>query len=324
MGADRFIYNGYKYAWEDKGHDFFVFTEKDNLGQKLEETKPDLFFASFECLKIPQDTDVVKEYKKKDVKIFMGLNPYFDKDPLRLAILKDPDFADIYYGNYNPKGMKNFELIIGKAYHLISLAADKNLYFPTPPEKKYECDIAFVGANLPRKKEIFKRRLLPLTKKYKVKIFGEGWTRQDKYFWYFLTRLGKKLGTDYFYNLRLKKELSLEDERKIYSSAKICLNFHEKLEGGEYISDINERTFKIPASGGFQIVDFIPLIKDHFEIDKEIVMPKSDEEYFEKIDYYLTHEKERKEIQKKGTAKVLRDHTYHNRVEQAISIYNTL
>src|SRR5207248_8747832 len=60
--------------------------------------------------------------------------------------------------------------------------------------------------------------------------------------------------------------------RLYYSSAKICLNFHEREPDGSqphYI--VNQRTFKIPACGGFQMCDEVPAIRKYFS-DSEIVL----------------------------------------------------
>jgi len=62
----------------------------------------------------------------------------------------------------------------------------------------------------------------------------------------------------------------------------------------------------------------------YFEIGKEIVAVKTSEEWFKAIDFYLKNEKERKEIQRRGTDRVLKEHTYHNRVKQLIDLYNSL
>ena len=80
MGADRFIYEGYKHAWEDNGHQFFTFSEGDVLAQKLEELKPDLFFTSFDYLKIPNDINIIKRFRAEGVKMFVGVDTFFDKD----------------------------------------------------------------------------------------------------------------------------------------------------------------------------------------------------------------------------------------------------
>lgn len=54
---------------------------------------------------------------------------------------------------------------------------------------------------------------------------------------------------------------------------------------------------------------------DIFEEDKEIVMFKTPEELVEKVDYYLKHDDERKEIAKRGQQKVLECYTYEKKLK---------
>ncbi|MBM3206751.1 MAG: glycosyltransferase family 1 protein [Candidatus Staskawiczbacteria bacterium] len=86
----------------------------------------------------------------------------------------------------------------------------------------------------------------------------------------------------------------MEDENKLYSSAKISLNLHEQNK----VIGLNGRTFRIPACGGYQICDYVSEIYDFFRPD-EIIMVKTDADFFEAIEYYLLHNEERELIQKK-------------------------
>ena len=54
---------------------------------------------------------------------------------------------------------------------------------------------------------------------------------------------------------------------------------------------------------------------------RRVADPNRPDEWFRKIDYYLTHDDERTRIQAKGTARALREHTYHNRVTTLLGLY---
>lgn len=54
---------------------------------------------------------------------------------------------------------------------------------------------------------------------------------------------------------------------------------------------------------------------DIFEEDKEIVMFKTPEELVEKVDYYLNHDDERREIARRGQQKVLECYTYEKKLK---------
>lgn len=327
MGADRFIYEGYKHAWEDNGHQFFTFSEGDDLAQKLEELRPDLFFTSLtdNYLKTPNDINIIKRFKVMGMKMFVGVDTFFNEDLSRLAILKDPDFADVYYGEKEPELMGGFEEKTGKKYNVLPHAADKLNHFPTEPVKKYQYDIVYLGAKLPMKSRLFTDVLIPLTKnkKYRVGVFGPCWTLKDN-----LLRGAQKIcqkikwqkGVSFFNKLRIT--IPLNEENQLYSSAKICLNFHERKKDGATLNVLNQRTFKIPACGGFEICDYVPALRKYFNEDEVVIASLDSQDWFNKIDYYLNHEKERKAIQEKGTARALKDHTYHNRIKRILELYN--
>ena len=118
-----------------------------------------------------------------------------------------------------------------------------------------------------------------------------------------------------------KPKLKLEDERKIYSASKICINVHEDYQK-EFGGDCNERVYKILLAKGFEITDNVACIKKYFKEEKEIIIAKDKNDWFKKIDYYMQHPEERKRIAEAGYTKVLKEHTYHNRINKIIEIYN--
>ena len=124
---------------------------------------------------------------------------------------------------------------------------------------------------------------------------------------------------------RRRVSLPAERENQLYSSAKISLNFHEREDDGtqpHYI--VNQRTFKIPACGGFQICDYVPAIAKYFD-KTEIVMAKIDaEEWVEKVQYFMRQEDARRDIQERGIKRAQADHMYTNRVELVLKLIRGL
>lgn len=323
IGADHWIYKGWKNAFLDLGHEFFELTANDEVLKKIQEVKPDIFFTAINLWNFPKDKEIFLKARSLGVKFFLSVYLPMGAEPLEL--IRKEDIADIYFGEREPESMVEFEVSTGKKYHLIPNAADKILHFPVKPIDKYSYDIVFLGTRLPKKEWFFQKILIPLTKKYKVGIFGPQWTWGDN----FLRATQKTLRCLKFRYLndiinRFRISVPEEEERLLYSSAKICLNAHEReldLSQPHYI--LNQRTFKIPACGGFEICDWVPALRKYFAED-EVIMAKDLEDWFYKIEYYLTHEEERKKIQKKGTERALRDHTYHNRVQLIMALYHSI
>lgn len=320
VGADRWIYEGWRDAFKDLGIEFFEVTLYDDLSKTIYELKPDIFWtgSNFGIIK---KKDIFKSIRSQGVRIFLMVDWPMKKE--EIEVLKTEQIADVYFGEREPESMIEFEKATGRKYHLIPNAANKFSHFPAEPNSKYDYDVVYLGAKLPLKKWFFDNVLIPLERKYRVGIFGPYWSFGDN-----LGRVGSKLfrrmnikwAADFIDKRRVL--IPPEEENQLYSSTKICLNFHEREPDGSqphYI--INQRAFKIPACGGFQICDHVPALRKYFAED-EVVMAKIDKnDWFEKIDYYLKHEDERKEIQRKGTKRALKDHTYHNRVEQVLGLY---
>ena len=213
--------------------------------------------------------------------------------------------------------MKGFEESTGYKYQTIPLAADKTMHFPEYSEK-FEADISYVGTYLPEKRGFIKERVLPLKKRYDLRLYGQDWMLKDR-----LAGWGQRIGQ--YFNIPLlrqlqKPKLRLEDERKIYASSLISINIHKDYQK-RFGGDCNERTFKIPACGGFEITDGVACIRRYFKEGEEIVIARDKDDWFEKINYYIKNPEKRIPIIEAGQKKVLTEHTYHNRVRQILNIH---
>jgi hypothetical protein len=215
--------------------------------------------------------------------------------------------------------MDGFEEETGYKYYTIPLAADKTL-LNTESINELFLDVVFIGTNLPQKKQYFNEYLLPLRNKYKLGVYGQDWNKSELIIGY-VQRFGQYFNIPYLRSIR-KPRLKIEDELRLYSSSIISINLHEDFQR-KYGGDCNERTFKIPLYGGFEITDDVACIRKYFKEDKEIVIAKDRNDWFDKIDYYIKNPDKRFSIMKAGRKRVLKDHTYHSRVEQIINIYRS-
>lgn len=320
LGADRWIVTGYQDAFVAAGHEFFFLTSSDDLGETLRKTKPDLLMIGTDRVR-PENLELFAQERGRGMKVFLWINSMIVDDAPLLDIIAKHNPIDVYYGETEPEWMEKFTRMTGKPYSIIPNAANTKYHFPTEPVKKYMCEIAYLGANLPLKREAFNRLLLPLREKYAVRIYGPGWTAKDNIM-RLLAKGARGLGLAGLNNAISEARISVprEEENQLYSSAKISLNIHEARSGTmKNHMILNERTFKIPACGGFEICDYVPPLRKYFAED-EVIMPKDDGEWMQKIGYYMTHEEERRRIQEKGTARALKDHTYKKRVEQILKL----
>ena len=189
---------------------------------------------------------------------------------------------------------------LGVAALYLPLAALPSLHGPMElsalDQRRYGADISFMGAGYPNRREAF-RQLAHLD----FKIWGTEWDNE-----YALAPLVQQGGA----------RISPEDAVKIYNASKINLNLHSSVNpktlvtGGDFV---NPRTFELAACRAFQLVDERSLLPELFA-DDELATFRSMDELKDKIDYYLSHEEERQALAEKSQARVLKDHTYRQRM----------
>jgi spore maturation protein CgeB len=191
---------------------------------------------------------------------------------------------------------------IGATNHLyLPLAAQPDFHQPldlTPAEQRtYGSDLSFLGAGYPNRRLAF-RELLG----YDFKIWGNEWNGESN-----LEKIVQRGGA----------RISSEDCVKIFNAAKINLNLHSTFKKNTLVGNgdfVNPRTFELACCGAFQLVDRRSLLPELFAED-EMATFGTMEELFEKIDYFLAHPAERDAFAKRARGRVLREHTYSNRMQ---------
>ena len=101
----------------------------------------------------------------------------------------------------------------------------------------------------------------------------------------------------------------------VYSLAKIGFNYSIR-------SDINMRFFEVMACGAMLLTNTLPR-KDLDSLDlipgRDFIEYRNFEELFSLVEYYLYHDQERGRIAESGHCKVIKEHTYLERVEQMLA-----
>lgn len=329
--AARFIFEGYNDAFIDLGHEFKPLTSNDNLGEVLEEYRPDIFISSLNSYNLRfLDLELLLKYRNNGLIFFNQIRPWkkqnnqisgsdLGSEKELIDLIKRGLAGDIFFHwlEQDDPSMEGFSKTTGYPFHTILLAANKKKYYYEYDEK-YLADISYVGSLLTDKKVFMAKHFFPVMKKYNTKVYGSDWTTRDKLLGY-VQKIGQYFNIDTLKKVRDIK-LSMDDERKVYSSSTISLNIHEDHQR-KFGGDFNERTLKIIASGGFEICDNVKVLRKYFTSD-ELVIGENTQDWFEKIDYYLKNPDKRISIIANGKKKVLALHTYQNRVEQIIQICN--
>lgn len=107
---------------------------------------------------------------------------------------------------------------------------------------------------------------------------------------------------------------SMTEMPKIFYLSKLNLNFTTK----PIRTGLPQRIWDILGAGGFVLTNFQTEIPEYFEIGKDLETFASEEELIAKIQYYLSHEEERKAIAKSGYEKAKELYSLELRLQQIL------
>ncbi|QQS15833.1 MAG: glycosyltransferase [Candidatus Moraniibacteriota bacterium] len=149
-------------------------------------------------------------------------------------------------------------------------------------------DLVYVGGAYLKKiirifrlKKHFGKRML---------IYGRGWNYEGAST---IKRVVEYLVKRYFEIPRIN-ELPKDGLVSLYQDTKIGFNMHMSF------GPSNLRLYELPMNGVMQICDCKDGLSELYRIDEEVVTYDSISEAIEKIEYYLTHDEERKRIAMAG------------------------
>ena len=175
----------------------------------------------------------------------------------------------------------------------VQLAAHPEFSFPVDGRRVY--DVSFFG---------------------QIGAQGHGYRDEDKY----LFPVIKKGYKGAFGGFGQYPPVPHKRLNEYYNQTKVNLNFHYSNQKVESPTDplsrieLNGRVFEIALSGNFQMCDH-PEVEVYF--DGTIPYVTADK-WMERIDYYLTHEKEAKLLASASRLLAMTKHTYKNRAQQIL------
>lgn len=286
---------------------FRSFLEKDNKRylNYIREANPDILFVIKGETVFSETLKTIKEKMRIPCIAYIWDCPFYSYMG---------ESADIYRRNNFANGMHLYDhIFVYDPYYVeeikkrgisnvsyLPLATDPSQYKRTDitPDRSdgLDFDVCFVGSPYPNRIKI-----LDSLSEFNLGVFGDGWKRYYK---------SKKLPSYY------KGKAVGEDVLRLYARSKIVLNIHDP----EATYGTNTRTFDILACRAFELVDFKPELEELFKVGEEIVYYKDIEDLKTLIKFYLDNPEKRFEIAKKGQAKVLNSHTWHNRIKEVINV----
>ena len=99
-----------------------------------------------------------------------------------------------------------------------------------------------------------------------------------------------------------------------------CTDINLNISLRSIVTGIPMRIFDIMGAGGFVLTDYREDMLQFFVPGEDFVYYESREDLLEKIDYYLAHDDERRQIAASGHEKIAQAHTFDHRVREILDV----
>lgn len=186
----------------------------------------------------------------------------------------------------------------------LPLAVDPEIYrklaVSASDERRYACDVAFVGSRQKGRHEVIEHLLSKSS--VSLKIWGPGWKEAASTG----GRLGRCVQGPGIYG---------EEVVKLFNVARIGLNIHT---WHGIPSGVNGLAYEVPACGGMALLDHSEELAEVYEVGQEVDSYGSLEELTDKVRFYLDHPEVRRRVAARGYERVRRDHTFARRMDELV------
>lgn len=287
--------------------ELIVATPSDSIPQLAALHTPDLLLA-LDGLELP--TDYIDAVRAMGIPtaIWFTDDPYYTD--MTVAISPHYDYVFTLERNclepYRAAGSPNV--------HYLPFAAYTDHYRPTLIQSPIRRNLGFIGSAYWNRVH-FLRPVMPALAEQGLMINGIWWDRLPEF-------------SQYSDRIELGKWMGPVETAEVYSGTKIVLNLHRSPfeedvnhnGAGILAASPNPRTFEISACATLQLVDARDDLASFYTPGVEIETFSTADELVDKVRFYLTHEKERREIALRALDRTLRDHTYANRLNDMLTV----
>lgn len=196
---------------------------------------------------------------------------------------------------------------LGKPSSTLLFGCNPQIFRPVDPVPEFQHDIVLVANNYTwfdpandHRRQAIRDVVMPLCESgYDIRIWGNSWNAPESEFQIDGSRCA---GT-----------CNYLQTPAVYSSAKIVLGIQSI---GNSPTQTSCRTFEIMGCGAFYLTCYTPSHERLFENHHHLVWSRSPTETIELVDYYLSHDAERRAVAAEGRAEILRHHTYAHRLDE--------
>lgn len=265
------------------------------------------FVLTMAGLMMPED--MLTFLKKHGIKVAVWLT----EDPYYIDVTSKIIFNYDYVFTVDKRALDVYHQLNHSDSYLLSLGTDTDIFKPKATNLIFK-DLCLVGFPYPERIQLIK--FLLEHSSYNIRVVGNEWEQH----------LGKWKKNE---RLHVMNWITPHKVADCYNSAKIILNTHRphdlkenKNTRGVIGESINNRTFDIAACQAFQLISHKPELHSCFT-HEEIVSFHTLDELLHKINYYITHDKERKKIAARAKNKVLAQHLFQHRLLEMVTKIHT-
>lgn len=284
-----------------------VLTPKDDIIAAAAIERPQLALV-LDGLDFPAATvDALRELGIRTA-IWFTDDPYYTEVTAQLA--PHYDFVFTLERNCVPF----YEQLGCARVHYLPLGVHTADFRPRNPRHELRGDICFIGSAYWNRIRLFEE-LLPRMAHRSFRLSGLWWDRLSDF-----KRWRSRIDLD--------KWMGPAETAEQYNAHKIVINVHRAHDDSTFNRNIynvpavspNPRTFEIAACGTLLMSDNREDLAQFYTPGVEIVTYDSAQDMADKMDYYLAHEDERRQIALRGLQRTLRDHTYVSRLSQLLDL----
>lgn len=214
------------------------------------------------------------------------------------------DYLEDYTGIYSYEPTDCISGMLPAKVEYLPIGYDEDILYDELPDK-YEYDICFVGS-LDKKRVEFLAYVADYAKENNKRMIVYT-ADQIKRFRNFRTigkilsrRVRFKIKYNNLYNSIVNTPIHGRDLRLLYNNTRICLNINQGTKNPEYHTGVNPRTFEIMGCNSFELIDEGHLDCVDLVSGRDIIEFSDKADLVKKIDYYLSHDDERKLIAGNG------------------------
>jgi spore maturation protein CgeB len=307
----RFQIKSWPYFIKHTGYFFRGINFGKELYKMAYEFQPDLILVLKGEIILPGTLRKLKELDSKPgIATWWVDNPIISGEGHRWLTFPRcvPHYDKIFIFDYSY--IEQLKKLGAKELIFLPCAADPDIYHPealtSQQLEQFKSSICFVWSFYPSRAEL----LRPFLDIPDIGIWGGGWEQ-------YLRQNGKNDLSHIVRGVSLKPE----DVSRAYQAASVVINSHHSQTKK---AGLNTRSFEILASGGLELVDYVPGMEDLLVPGEEVIVYRDPHEGAQLARSAMENPDRFIEIKRKGYERVLKEHTYYHRVRKILSSFSMI